>query len=249
MKKSAVLNPFAALLILSAALILFSGPAQAYVYDNFTGSGINPKLWTDIGPNTGLFSQPSGGPLYFINLSGHQGDMLESHNPVSGAFFVSMQFSNFAATNTSTGEFTGSSVGLWVGDVNDLYMAVYSLKESGAVRHFRANSDINGSRTHLGPAFPQVVDNGWLGVGFNGVLGSGGELTFWYKDGSGWTELASAAPDFSSDPYFGILGDDLNGISLRFRVHEVDLTPLPPSALLLGSGLLGLVGWRGFKKS
>jgi hypothetical protein len=34
-----------------------------------------------------------------------------------------------------------------------------------------------------------------------------------------------------------------------FKSGTINAVPLPPSALLLGSGLLGLVGWRRFRKS
>jgi hypothetical protein len=30
---------------------------------------------------------------------------------------------------------------------------------------------------------------------------------------------------------------------------SIDVVPLPPTVLLLGSGLIGLAGWRRFRKS
>lgn len=101
MKKFATLRPFAVLLMLSVALMLFSGPAQAYVYDDFTGSGINGSLWTEKGPNEGLFSQPGNGYLYYSCTTSAWKDILDSKNPVSGAFFVAMQYSNFQGDNTA----------------------------------------------------------------------------------------------------------------------------------------------------
>ena len=81
MKKFATLHSFAVLLMLSVALMLFSGPAQAYVYDDFTGSGINGSLWTEKGPNEGLFSQPGDGYLYYSCTITILKDTLGSKNP------------------------------------------------------------------------------------------------------------------------------------------------------------------------
>jgi len=249
MKRLNVLNSFGVLVILSVALILVSSPAQAYIYDSFPGPGpgINSSLWKDIGPNTGLFSVQSTGGLNFNDPSpGGNVDQLISAAPVSGPFFVSLNYSAFSANNTTTGseDFSASSVGLWVGEPSDFYIAGYSLKDSGANTGFRANSFISGTSTHLSPKVSASAPSGSLGVYFNGELGAGGVLTLWYNDGAGWTELASADPDFTSDPYFAIMGYDLDGSSLSFKVSEVDIVPLPPTALLLGSGLLGLAAVR-----
>ena len=111
MKKLAVLNTFVVLLMLSVALMLFSGPAQAYVYDDFTGSGINGSLWTEKGPDQGLFSQRGDGYLYYSGTITNLRDTLGSKNPVSGAFFVAMQYSNFQGDNTAT---VGQSEGVYL---------------------------------------------------------------------------------------------------------------------------------------
>ena len=46
---------------------------------------------------------------------------------------------------------------------------------------------------------------------------------------------------------FGSTGTSNN--SVFFDNFSYNVVPLPPTALLLGSGLLGLVGWRRFRKS
>jgi hypothetical protein len=44
----------------------------------------------------------------------------------------------------------------------------------------------------------------------------------------------------------GLNVDELTSVSFR---SDLDVAPLPPSLLFMGSGLLGLAGWRRFRKS
>jgi hypothetical protein len=248
MKKLTVLNSLGALLILSVALIFFPAPAQAYVYDDFTSPGIDTSLWVDRGPNYGLFSQPGDGYLYFNDSLGHQTDRLRSYNQVSGAFFVSMQYSNFQSINNQpAGQGLSSYAALTLGYENNVVYMMEGKNISGLF--FQPVSFIGGTRTPLNYVYPGNINSGWLGIGYNGIVGSGGEVTFWYDSGAGWTQLDGCSPNFSQAPYFSIMGSDPYGLSLSFRVDQVQVVPLPPSVLLLSSGLLGLVGWRGFKKS
>jgi len=248
MKKLSGLHFVSAWLIILSLLVLFSGPAQAYVYDDFTIPGIDPNLWVDRGPNTGLFSQPGDGYLYFSDSSGGQADRIRSFNPVSGAFYVVMQFSDFQAINDQPpGLGRSSAVSLILGGSN--YVSLQEFKNSSGLV-IDAFSYIGGTRTPLNYVYPGDIHSGWLGIYYNGILGVGGEVDFWYDFGAGWTWLDSCAPSFSETPYFSIYGYDLFGSSLSFRVGYVALTPipLPASALLMGSGLLGLAGLARFRK-
>lgn len=248
MKKSAVLYPLAAWLILAVVLMLFAGAAQAYVYDDFTSAGINPSKWSDNGPNYGFFSQPGDGYLHYSD-PGNINDRLKSANPVSGAFFLSMQYSNFQATNSyQGGQFQATTVELMVAVPN---YGVFVLEgNKGGSLFFQAAYSKPGDKQNLCAPIPTSVDSGWLGIGYNGISGPGGQLTLWYNAGAGWTELATYAPNFSQTPIFQIAGYDPppSGQSLSFRVDQVQLTPVPPSLLLLGSGLAGLAGWRRLRK-
>lgn len=256
MKKLAVLNSFAVLLIFSVALMLFSGPAQAYVYDNFTSTGINPSLWYPNGPTPGLFSQPGNGDTYLhYSDSGGENQGLRSYNQVSGAFFVSMQYSDFnATTNQPSGVYKSTLVELMLA-YSGRQMIVSEGKNTD-YQFFQALTVINNTPTGLVTVHPVTVTSGWLGLGYNGISGSGGQVSFWYNDGTVWTALATYAPDFSSDPYFLIQGHDPYGTSLSFKVDQVQVlagsqspVPLPPSFFLLGSGLLSLPWWgRKFRK-
>jgi hypothetical protein len=250
MKKKPLLNVLAALLVFTVLPILFSSPAGAFgVYDDFTSAGINTSLWFDFGPNMGLYSEPSGGPLSFNDATGGQWDILSSANPESGAFFVSMQYSNLSANNTNAlGSGKASVAAVFVGyQSNAVLMNEY---EESNNYGFLANSDVNGTVTVLSNPPPSTtVTGGTLGIYYNGVLGPGGMVSFWYNTGSGWIYLTDFAPNFSTTPYFGISGEDLYGQSLSFDVSNVTISqdapvPLPPSLLLLGPGLLGLLAMR-----
>jgi hypothetical protein len=233
LKKLAVLNTFAALLILSVALILFSGPAQAYVYDGFTSAGINTSLWSDTGPNSGLFSQPGDGYLYFSDANGGKTDRLRSYNRVSGAFFVAIQYSNFQSTsNQPSGQWLSSCVVLKLGDGTNAVVVEEGKNVDG--QFFQADSDIDGTKTYLCDPFFTGVNSGWLGIDYNGKLGTGGQVTLWYDAGAGWTKIATYAPNFglfSTAPYFSVVGYNPIGRELTFQVDQVQLTPPPLSPI------------------
>jgi hypothetical protein len=245
MKRLVALNSCAVWLSLAVALILCASPAQAFVYDDFTSAGINASLWVDRGPNAGLFSQPGDGYLYFSDASGGQLDRLRSFNTVTGAFFVSMQYADFQAINDQpAGLGQGSAVTLRLG-YSDIYVDMVEFKNASGLG-FQAQANVGGTKIPLNYVYPGDIHNGWFGLYYNGILGAGGEVDFWYDYGAGWTLLDSYAPNFSEAPYFSILGYDQYGSSLSFRVGQVQLTPipLPPALLLFGPGLLGLVAGR-----
>jgi hypothetical protein len=232
MKKLAGLNFFTVLLILSVTLVLFSGPAQAYVYDHFTSHGIDTGLWVDRGTNYGLFSQPGDSYLYFNDAIGGQSDRLRSFTPVSGAFFVAIKYSNFQAINTQVGnQGAGSCILLRLGGNNYVDMMEY---KNGSGQGFQANSYSGGTTTPLKSVY-YGNNSGWLGIRYNGILGSGGKIDFLYNYGMGWKVLTSCAPNFDQAPYFSIVGWNKYGSSLSFQVDQVQIiTPNPsPSSILL----------------
>ena len=150
MKKLAALNVFGGWLVLIVALGLLSGPAQAYVYDDFAGTGINPILWVDRGPDYGLFSQPGDGNLYFSDPSGGKKDSLRSSSSWNMPFFVSLQYTDLLADNPGPPpgppiDFSGSSVNLWIGYTDNI-VAVYECKWGNGY-YFRAAKTVNGVAT------------------------------------------------------------------------------------------------------
>jgi hypothetical protein len=236
MKKLGCLNFFTAVLILSVApLILFSGYAQAYVYDDFTGTGLDTSLWVDKGPNLGLFYQPGDGYLYFNDPSGGLDDRIRSYNQVSGAFSVVMRRSNFQAINNQPpGQMKSTFFGLVIGDGTNSVIMMEGKNSSG--HFFQAQLNTSGTATPLTYFYTGDVNSAWLGIRFNGVLGSGGKVDFLYNFGAGWRVIDSCAPNFSQAPWFSIRGSDVYGQSLSFRVDQVQVTtpsPLPAIFLLL----------------
>jgi hypothetical protein len=236
MKKLAYLNFCTALLILSVApLVLFSGSAQAYVYDHFTSPGINLSLWVDRGPNMGFFSQPGDSYLYFNDSIGAQDDRLRSYNPVSGAFTVLMQYSNFQAINNQpAGQGKASGVSLVLGDGSNGIYLTEGKDSIGLFFSSRLNS--NGVTTFLKSIRVVDINSGWLGIRYNGVLGAGGKVDILYNIGAGWIVLDSCAPNFSQALFFSIEGYNVYGQSLSFRVDQVQIiipNPAPINFLLL----------------
>jgi hypothetical protein len=252
LKKLTILYSVAVLLGLLIALHIQSYVAQAYTYDDFTSTGINAALWTDLGPNPGVFSQPGNGFLNFTDSAGGR-DILGSTHLPNVPFFVSMQYSNFTATYSGT-DYLGSLLDVWLSSYSENKgVFIFEYKNGGGMGFI---ADLRDGSSHTFYAIvPTTVTSGWLGLGYNGIVGPGGEVSFWYNSGAGWTELATVNPDFASLPHFGVEGYNQAGTSLSFQVDQVQLlegqtspVPLPPSFFLLGSGLLGLAGWRGFRK-
>ncbi|HEY9072547.1 MAG TPA: hypothetical protein VIN67_00320, partial [Desulfobaccales bacterium] len=227
MKKLAGLNFFVALLTISVALISFSGSAQAYTYDDFNGTGINPKLWFDSGPTKGYFFQPGDGYLYFSDTNGGANDQLLNPNPVAGPFSVLMQFSNFQATNNA-GSGKAPCIDLLLGDTHTWVATGKWLNVNG--QGFQAVYGTGGTSVVLSYILSSA-DNGWLGIRYNGILGPGGKVDFLYNAGQGWMVLDSYCPNFSQAPRFNIIGWNLYGESLSFQVDQVQVNTPTSSAL------------------
>ncbi len=224
MKKYADLNCCTAVITFLVALFLFSGPARAYVYDDFTEPVINTSLWVDVGPNKGLFSLTGEGSLQFYDPSGGQSDRLRSVNSVSGAFFVSMEFSNFQADNQqgpNLGKSSAVTLRLGFGTTGVDMLAYKNVDGTG----FQALSTINGGTpneitTPLGFVSTPVT-SGWLGISYDGIS----EVNFYYKIGDDWKWLTSCTENFGGAPFFSIRGFDLFGSSLIFQVKQVQIVP------------------------
>jgi choice-of-anchor C domain-containing protein len=73
--------------------------------------------------------------------------------------------------------------------------------------------------------------------------------TEWSTESMGWTQIiwTFTADDDSAQLTFAALNNNAYGPALDNVA--VEFVPLPPTALLLGSGLLGLWGWRRKKNS
>ena len=194
MKKLGCPNFFTPWLILSVALVLFSGPAHAYVYDHFTSPGINASLWVDTGPNTGLFSQPGDGYLYFNESSGGQYDRLRSFHQVKGAFTVLLRYSDFQAINTQpAGQGKSTYLGLVLADKSNAVTMEEAKNSTG--QFFQGILNINGTSTSLNSLNAGNINSAWLGIRYNVVLGSGGKVDFLYNFGAGWQVLDSCASE------------------------------------------------------
>jgi hypothetical protein len=211
-------------LVLAAAPVLFSTAVQAFVYDDFTNTGIDANLWSDRSPDINLFSQPGDGYLYFQDQVGGQADRLRSCSRQADPFFVAMRFCDFQAENDSQGQFQGSGPVLIIGDtINSVAIYEYIDRVATPQQGFRVKTTING-RIWGSHIIPSNAASAWLGIGYNGSTAS-----FWFDDGSGWQQFQidpPVKPEFSDEPFFFIKGANEYGHSLSFRVDQVQVRPL-----------------------
>jgi hypothetical protein len=220
MKKFSFQHSCARWLILATAVILFPGPAQAFVIADFS-------QWTDMGPNMGLFSQQTGGPLYFNDPVGGQKDILKSPDPVTGAFFVALRYSSFSSNNNNlpnAGLASVAALDLTADNCNVFVME----GQAKSVKFFQTQvkDHSTGVVTTLSQVYPVSATSGRLGIGYNGISGAGGLVTFWYDAGAGWTQIGPQySPTFSGDLYLQIMGKNGPDATLSFQVSEIDVSP------------------------
>jgi hypothetical protein len=101
---------------------------------------------------------------------------------------------------------------------------------------------VSGLNVNLGPG------TYWLNVS---PMGSG---SMWWRNATTSGANAIGQPPAGNYSFFYVPDPDFNIIfqamtsEFSMGVGEGSQVPLPPSAILLGSGLLGLAGWRRFRK-
>jgi hypothetical protein len=232
----------------ATAVSIFSSPAGAdFSCGDFVGK--------DNGPDPGFWSQSGTSLLFTDPVKGGNIDGLRSLNPYTTSFSVELQYSGLSAYNTQPlGSENGSRVGLIVGTSSD-YVAVGAWQADTSVHGYQGNFYYGGSDHYFGESTPFTSaspTSGWLGIYYNAVTGV---ASLWYApSGSGWTFVGEQSPGFTVEPYIAIAGNDQYGHSLTFKVDDVIISvnasvfapgaapvPLPPSLLLLASGLAGLV--------
>jgi hypothetical protein len=69
-----------------------------------------------------------------------------------------------------------------------------------------------------------------------------------YALGSSFGPITTSTPFYTQFSAVGLGIGNLTFTSMDYATFSASTVPLPPSALLLGSGLLGLAGWRRFRK-
>jgi hypothetical protein len=95
--------------------------------------------------------------------------------------------------------------------------------------------------------FDIVVDSSFL-IGLQWVNTSGVFLGFDMDNPSNNGHSYDYNTSLHSAPYWDTPPNPGGGVGIWMIRADVSAVPLSPSVLLLGSGLLGLVGWRRFRK-
>jgi len=181
--------------------------------------------------------------------------IIYSNGPINGTYnawsFAGMYGYAVADSFASTGSATVTSfdVGIWVSSGDTPTTFTWTILTGGPSWISGtpvASGSATWSNTYLGPANYGYDLYSSTASGLNVAIVAG---TYWLELSNGvttdalnlfWDENDGPSSAYHSSP--GPIGSE------AFTVYGSQV-PVPPSALLLGSGLLGLGGWRRLRKS
>ncbi|MGD0235727.1 MAG: PEP-CTERM sorting domain-containing protein [Syntrophorhabdales bacterium] len=220
-------------------------------YDNFSGSSLNTALWTVESSNGTLTTGTGGLTLTPTSLSGSGKNEVTIDATLvinNGAFFAALVPFSITTSGAGSGGLAGFGLSLQSNDYSsDEYSSWFNannFQRSGSTYNgtfFLSETDANNVTTNFTTTSTSVTQ------GELGLIYSGGMITTYYNNGTGWQQLG--APD-STAGWTGPLKFELdttidNSGSLTAVVQDVQFgnstaVPEPTTMLLLGCGLFGL---------
>jgi len=217
-------------LAIAVVLILVMGMAGL----SFGGT-VDWACWTSSGSSTASGTIGSVGVTYTGELAFAQINntgtyyYTDATKIAVGAPYTSATVANLPPTSdiiAIDGDATTHTI-IFSSPVTNPVMAIVSLGQSGV--HTTYNFDQPFTILSQGPGW--WGGPGTLNASGNALQGIEGDGTIQFLGAYSTITWTGSSPEF------------WNGFTVGSPV------PIPPSALLLGSGLLGLVGWRRFRKS
>jgi hypothetical protein len=203
------------------------------------------------GTSTGIFNNPVGGSGMVTSGVGTStftwGTPFGTINP-SSLSFTGTAFSGFYETEFSFGTldyYNGTIAGGSGADAVDLVATLAFTTPSGVTQNFTFTFQLINTPNTSDPE--ESADYVYLDQLFDPSASfTVGGVTYYLQ----FTRFAVASGGgFTTVHSFHVFEDDDATAQIFGKLTATPQTPIPGTALLLGSGLLGLTGWRRFRKS
>jgi hypothetical protein len=182
-----------------------------------------------------------------LPLTGHAAT-ISCNVTADNAFYMSLSTDPYTAGTLIASAnywYTAVSGTAPLNNISVQYLQIYAINEDGPAG-FIGDFTLNNTNFHFANMTQSLVTNttDWS-VSTTGFNVSPVVATDYGANGvSPWGTFSSISSNAN-----WIWTNDVNNYNVYFSVPIYSSVPLPPTVMLLGSGLLGLVGWRRLRKA
>jgi hypothetical protein len=241
----------------NAAYTYTNGDLIRVVYDvtSTTGAGAvyNWEAATDLGSAANIISNPTGftdsSNFNLFNSIGSSGNFSSNNSALYVAYFA-VNNSQFWTSGTQGASETNTGSNVYTNTVESNAKLIVGLSGYGSTS---SNAQSSGNNIWLATS----LDTYFKEMNHNNVTETGGYSNFFGSSGNGDASITAGGSTVLQDLFYWNPGStkqtitgsvtlettiNSSGVITTVAEQEVSATPIPPSMLLFGTGLLGLVG-------